>query len=222
MGEDGSDLLGPALPARSFSQDVRHSPVSARVPERERRGAFCNAVLVQQALDEFVIDFLATMAPPCQLVARVVVTPPFFARVLQSLRGAITCYRQQHMPAGQHAPPAPGLCQTTIVGPQAAAVAAPAPDPETSKQAPPQATSIDVVALYRELTLPDEILAGVFANNLIINYSSTEFRLDFIASFVPRAIVTSRLFFAASRAESFLEAMETSWRAYESRRRGDR
>ena len=76
---------GP-LPPGSFTQDIHHSPVGARVPEEIGRGVFCNATMILQTNEEVVIDFLSTLSQPQQVVARVVLTPNTFAQVVSALR----------------------------------------------------------------------------------------------------------------------------------------
>src|SRR6266540_871020 len=59
----------------TFSQEFRHNPVSARVPERIASGVLSTGVLVLDSPNEFVIDFMQGLARPFRVAARVVVTP---------------------------------------------------------------------------------------------------------------------------------------------------
>src|SRR5256885_13741852 len=59
----------------TFSQEFRHQPVSARVPERLTRGILSTGVLVLDGPNEFVLDFMQALTRPFQVAARVVVTP---------------------------------------------------------------------------------------------------------------------------------------------------
>ena len=55
-----------------FSQQIQHSHLSARVPEKVARGVFSTGALVLQGASEFVLDFILRMNQPHQVVARVV------------------------------------------------------------------------------------------------------------------------------------------------------
>src|SRR5258706_16012671 len=68
---------GPGQPNKegTFSQEFRHQPVSARVPERLTRGILSTGVLVLDGPNEFVLDFMQALTRPFQVAARVVVEP---------------------------------------------------------------------------------------------------------------------------------------------------
>ena len=60
----------------AFTQEIQHSQLSARVPDKVVRGVFSNGVLVLQGAYEFALDFTQRIAKPHQVVARVVLPPP--------------------------------------------------------------------------------------------------------------------------------------------------
>ncbi|MFM8219500.1 MAG: DUF3467 domain-containing protein, partial [Planctomycetaceae bacterium] len=59
------------------------------------------------------------------------------------------------------------------------------PSPGEAPPAPPPMPPISDV--YDQLKLPDELLAGSYANSVVISHSPAEFCLDFITSFYPRS-----------------------------------
>lgn len=77
---------GQPNPLGTFSQEFRHNPVAARVPEKVARGVMSTGVLVLDSPSEFVIDFMLSLARPFQVVARVVLTPSVMEQFVAALR----------------------------------------------------------------------------------------------------------------------------------------
>lgn len=67
-------------------QELRHSPVSARVPERVGRGVLSNGVAVLDSPTEFIVDFFQGLSRPPLIVARVVMAPRNLASFQAALR----------------------------------------------------------------------------------------------------------------------------------------
>ena len=63
---------------------------------------------------------------------------------------------------------------------------------------------------------PEDLLGGTFANAVMIRHTPEEFCFDFISSLYPRPIVVSRVFAAAGRVPSFIDAMAGSLERYQS------
>lgn len=82
----------------TFSQEVRHAPVSARVPEKVARGVLSTGVLVLDSPNEFVLDFMQGLSRPFQVAARVVLTPTVMEQFVHALRENITKYEQRFGP----------------------------------------------------------------------------------------------------------------------------
>jgi hypothetical protein len=113
-------------PPGSFTQDIQHTPVGARIPEETGRGVFCNATMILQTNEEFVVDFLSTLSQPQQVVARVVLTPSTFSQVIGALRENVARYEERFghlIPREPTPPPA-----THTAGPLPA-VSTPHPEP---------------------------------------------------------------------------------------------
>jgi Protein of unknown function (DUF3467) len=89
---------GPQPDGGTFSQQITHSPVSARVPERVARGVMCTGVIVLTGPNEFILDFVQVLARPAQLVARVVLPPPVAASFTAALRDNLDKYAQSFGP----------------------------------------------------------------------------------------------------------------------------
>jgi hypothetical protein len=72
----------------------------------------------------------------------------------------------------------------------------------------PSRTSLQ--ELYDNFKVPDDMLAGVYANGVLIGHSPSEFFFDFLTAFYPAAAVSARVFLAAGQAPRFLAAMENA------------
>jgi hypothetical protein len=92
-----------------FTQEVQHSQVSARVPEKVGRGVFSTGIMVLQGPNEFVIDFVLSLAHPAQIVARVVLPPGIMSNVIAALRENLSHYQTKFGPP----PPLPVPTPTT-------------------------------------------------------------------------------------------------------------
>ncbi|HEV8378991.1 MAG TPA: DUF3467 domain-containing protein [Tepidisphaeraceae bacterium] len=79
----------------TFSQEFRHQPVSARVPERLTRGILSTGVLVLDGPNEFVLDFMQALTRPFAVAARVVLTPAVMEQFVVAVRDNIARYEQR-------------------------------------------------------------------------------------------------------------------------------
>jgi hypothetical protein len=227
----GEGNPGP-LPPGSFSQDIHHSPVGARVPEDVGRGAFANATMILQTQEEVVIDFLSTLSQPQHVVARVVLTPNTFAQIVSALKENVQHYEEtfgrlvSHEPQPPTNQPAdtptvpiePGMWhpQSHVVsaGLGGAETVMPGSLPGQSMHEPGRPVGPDqppaIEDLYDRLKLPDRMLGGTYANVVMIRHMAEEFSFDFIANFFPRPVVVARIFFPAGRIPAFLDALTNS------------
>lgn len=64
--------------------------------------------------------------------------------------------------------------------------------------------------VYDELRLPDEQLSGAYATTVMIGHSPSEFFLDFITRFFPKAAVSARVYLSASQVPGLLAALTSS------------
>ncbi|WP_299464309.1 DUF3467 domain-containing protein [uncultured Gimesia sp.] len=95
-----SDELTPAENDDEFSperhtQEIRHSQVSARVPEGVSRGVFSTGAVVLQGGHEFILDFLLRISTPQQVVARVVLPLGVVPQMIRALRDNLNNYEKR-------------------------------------------------------------------------------------------------------------------------------
>jgi len=181
--DEGKDKQG--RPPEPVTQEVRHSQVSARVPEKVRNGVFSTGAIVLQGPQEFILDFVQRLAHPHTIAARVILPPGVVARFIAALQENLRRYEQ-------HFGPPPRLPTPPVTGP------------------PPSIEDI-----YDQLKLPDEQLSGVYANAVMISHTPAEFCLDFITNFYPRSAVSCRVFLSAAQAPRFLETLSRSFQQFQ-------
>ena len=81
-----------------YSQQVQHTPVSARLPDRVAPGVFCTGVIVVEGAEEFVLDFVQGLHRPPRVAARVVMTPNVAAHFVVALKENIQKFEQTFGP----------------------------------------------------------------------------------------------------------------------------
>ncbi len=213
----------------SYFQNFQHSPVGARVPEKIGRGVFATAMMVLQTNDLFVADFLAMSAQPQQVVARIVMTAASFSQFLSALRHNVNHYESEIGPLKPRYTPPPrpasgGSAPTAEVasghtgepgGGDVAPKAGHGIVHETLTRNPHPSQPSTITDLYEQVKFPEELLCGVFANAVMVRHTPEEFCFDFISNLYPRPIVVSRVYAAAGRVPSFIDAMGGSLGRYE-------
>ncbi len=155
---------------------------SARVPEKVARGVFANGVLVLQGQNEFLLDFVLRMNQPHQVAARVILPINLVPQLIDALKANLETYRQTF----GSAPPS-------------------LPIP------PPPAVPPTIDEVYQDLKVGEDVMAGVYANSVMIVHSAAEFGLEFIAGFYPKAVITARVFLSAPQVPVLLTALTQSW-----------
>src|SRR5947209_11397812 len=136
----------------SFTQEIQHQQISARVPEKVSRGVFSTGALILQGPYEFVLDFVLRMNQPQQIVARVILPLQLMPNLILALRENLNNYQAKFGP-----PPA-----------------LPMPQP------PPKPPSIEEI--YEQLKLSDDVVSGVYANHVLVAHSPSEFCFEFITN----------------------------------------
>ena len=172
----------------AYTQEIQHTAISARVPEKVSRGVFSTGVLVLQGQHEFVLDFLLRMAQPHQIVARVVLPASILPSVIAALRDNLGKYQAKFGPP----------------------MALPGP--------PPNVRPPSIAEIYDQLKLPDDLLCGSYANGVMIIHTATEFGFDFIANFYPRSVVSCRVFLSAPQVPGLLATLNGSYQQYMQKR----
>jgi hypothetical protein len=169
----------------TYSQEIQHAQVSARVPEKVSKGVFSTGAMVFQGQHEFVIDFVLRMAQPNMIAARVILPLSIMGSVLAALRENLGNYTSKFGP-----PPA------LPMPPQ-----------------PPTPPPIDEI--YSGLKLPDDMLSGVYANAVMIAHSPAEFYFDFITNFYPRSAVSCRVYMSAPQVPGLLNTLMRAFQQYQ-------
>ncbi len=167
-------------PAGAFSQQVQHSPVGARLPDRVAQGVFSTGVIVMEGSDEFVIDFFQGLNRPPRVATRVVISPNVMGQFANALKENLQRFEQAFGPPKSLPTPPSGEHRPTVQD------------------------------IYQDLRLPDEMLSGCYANTVMIGHSPSEFFFDFITRFYPTAAVSARVYLAASQVPQMLNALNTA------------
>ena len=83
---------------------------------------------------------------------------------------------------------------------------------------PPQQSeasrALNMQEFYGQLTVPDAIGAGVYANGVLIRHSREEFVLDFLTSLPPVPVVTARVTVSPGHVRRLINALEARVRLY--------
>jgi hypothetical protein len=168
----------PPKPADPVTQQVQYSHIAARVPERGNRGVFATHALVLTGNQELVCDFLLRMVPPYMLAARVVLPYTALVPVVKAVSENLDNYRSRF--GAPMTPPPP----------------------------PPNAPQPNIVEVYEQLKISDEVAVGAYANTLMISHTIGEFCLDFILDLFPKPVVTQRIYMSAVHIPGFLNTLK--------------
>jgi len=98
--------------------------------------------------------------------------------------------------------------------------ASPDPEPEPAPAAnenPDAAPRPRIEDVYDELKLPDRMLAGSYANAVMISHSAAEFNFDFLANFYPRSAVSARVLMSAPHVPPLYDSLSNTWRHFQQR-----
>lgn len=189
---------------------VRHSSLSARVPEEVGAGVFSNGVMILTGQFECVLDFVLRMGEVQRIVSRVIL-PPFVTRQFErALRDNLRSYEMRFGTVPRIPRPLPAA----IVDPEE--IDAPREPGFDSAggaghpEAGPGARAPDIDEIYHELKLSDEMLSGRYANAVLIRHSATEFCFDFLTNVYPRSAVSARVFLSAPQVPPFLDSLARS------------
>lgn len=184
-----------------YAQQFLHTPNTAGIPKRIRRGVFANVLLVQQVNGEFILDFLTTLIHPQELVRRVVCSQHGLSKIIASLEVSLSEYETRFGPIRSIESM---RVKAEEALPNYVDFAAERDNCEGRDQA---AERMDMAQVYKSLKLLDDRLVGVYADSLAARFTSLEVCLDFIANFYPRSVVVARVLVAASRIPPLLETL---------------
>ncbi|WP_437186017.1 DUF3467 domain-containing protein [Planctomicrobium sp. SH668] len=189
---------------------VRHSHLSARVPDEIGTGVFSNGVMILTGPFEIVLDFVLRMGEQQRVTARVVMPHLVCQQFVVALQDNIVNYEMRFGPLA----PIPKLLpepevessdqprsetDTGISG------ELPAFHPENLPEQHPSPPPIEEI--YDDLKLPDRMLSGRYANGVLIRHSATEFCFDFITNLYPRSAVSNRVYLSVPHIAPFLKSL---------------
>lgn len=66
------------------------------------------------------------------------------------------------------------------------------------------------------IKMPDTVIGGVYANNVLITHSKEEFIMTFVMVVPPNGIVTSRVIMSPGHMKRFISALHMNMKKYES------
>ena len=155
-----------------------------KIPEYLASGVYATAMVVSHGREEFVLDFIVTLAPPPRLAARVIVSPPHAKRLARALRENVGHYEKNFGSL-----PVPPIQQA--------------------------AHTIQARDFYSQLVISDELLGGVYSNNVMIRHTREEFVFDFLVGFQPIAILNARVVVSPPHILRIANAIEARIRIYE-------
>jgi hypothetical protein len=171
-------------PQSAEHQQVQVPGVTARMPASASQGVFSTGAIVMTGQHSFVLDFLQQMGVPAQLVGRVVLPHAVLPRFIEALEQNLSLFEQKF---GR--PPA-----------------LPKPDPTQARPS--------VQEIYDSLKIPEDELAGHFADGVVIRHSAAEFCFDFVTHFFPHAAVARRIFVSAPHVPPLLQALKGNWQKF--------
>jgi len=91
------------------------------------------------------------------------------------------------------------------------------PIPQLPKPNNPSRPTIQEI--YETFKVSDDMLAGSYANSVMIGHTPAELFLDFITGFYPTAAVSTRIFMAATQGPRILETVTTAMAQFNMRYR---
>ncbi len=159
--------------------------VSARVPESVTNGVLGTGVIVMTGANEFVVDFIQGLGQPAQVAARVIVPHSVMPQFVDALQRNLELYRERY---GE--------------------------PPQLPQNPNPQQKQPSAQEIYDELKITDDVLAGAYANGVMIGHSMTEFKLDFLANLFPHTAVSCRVFMATPQVPRMLESLKRTYQQF--------
>ena len=67
------------------------------------------------------------------------------------------------------------------------------------------------------IKMPDQVLHGVYANQMVVSHTREEFLLDFINLFPPSGVVNARVIVSPGHLKRMIRALQENLGRYESR-----
>jgi hypothetical protein len=148
-------------------------------------GVLSTGVIVMTGANEFVVDFIQGLGQPAQVAARVVVPHAVMPQFMDALKRNLEIYKERY-----------------------------GDPPQLPQNSNPQQRQPSAQEIYDELKITDDVLAGSYANGVMIGHSMTEFKLDFLANLFPHTTVSSRVFMATPQVPRMLESLNRTYQQF--------
>lgn len=65
--------------------------------------------------------------------------------------------------------------------------------------------------------IPERVLSGVYANQMVVSHTGEEFLLDFVNLFPPEGVVNARVIVSPGHLKRMIRALQENLRKYETR-----
>jgi hypothetical protein len=189
---------------------AKEQKLSVRVPERLLPGVYANQMIIRHTREEFLIDFLNRFPPEGVVAARVIVSPGHLKRMIRALKENLGRYEASRGPIAERKGPSPRSTARSEDAPPDSD----APSPAPAAPSPQRAT---VAPTERKLAakVPESVVAGVYANQMMVSHSPDEFLIDFINIFPPEGVVTARVFVSPAQLKRAIRALQDNLDRYE-------
>jgi len=183
----------------------REHKLSVKVPDRLLPGVYANQMIIRHTREEFLIDFLNRFPPEGVVTARVIVSPGHLKRMIGALGDNLRRYETTHGPVLRAGAPSGSSDDDRGRSPDGGQ-GTPASGPTASAQPPLKQIKAKV---------PERVLAGVYANQMVVSHSPEEFLIDFVNIFPPEGVVTARVFVSPDQIKRMIGALRENLNRYE-------
>lgn len=205
--DDDPDSNSQPEESQPIQGEIRHSNISALVPEGVGNGVLSNGVMILTGTFEIVLDFVLRIGEQQRVVLRCILPKPVAVQLVNALRDNIHNYEMRFGPIASMPKPLP----IEQVSPKPEET-----DAENSSEKTPnepgstEVSQPNIQDVYDDLKISDDVMPGKYANAVLIRHTGTEFSFDFITNFYPRSAVSSRVFLAAPHVRPLLASLEKS------------
>jgi hypothetical protein len=186
---------------------VRHSHLSARVPENVGHGVFSNGVMILTGPFEIVLDFVLRFGEPNRIVSRVVLPHVVARQLVTVLQENLAGFEKRFGPAPRIPWMRTPADERTAPAGEAGSPGVHPADSGHPENVPGPSAPPHIEDIYDELRLPDKMLSGSYANAVMVRHTATEFCFDFITNIFPRSAVSSRVYLAVPHVPLFLQSL---------------
>lgn len=203
--DDDPDSDSKPEESRPIQGEIRHSNISALVPEGVGQGELSNGVMILTGSFEIVLDFVLRIGEQQRVVVRCILPKPVAIQFTNALRDNMRNYELRFGPIPTMPKPIPleKTEATTDDLENQGSISKPVEEAPKTDGAQP-----NIQAVYDDLKIAEEVMPGSYANAVLIRHTGTEFCFDFITNFYPRSAVSSRVFLAVPHVRPLLASLD--------------